>query len=115
MYINLATILNLIFIFNDVYAYSLYKFDFFLDFIMGGWDVTIVTIGCGGGADVFMIGLIRVYLTFIAVEFADDCCIVFITAAVCIIFAVNLIESIEIRFRPHSIDMSSFSFRYYVK
>lgn len=55
--------------------------------IMGACDMTT---GCGGGgAGVFIIGLICVDPTFIVGAFAGDCCIVLITADVFNIFAVT--------------------------
>lgn len=65
------------------------------NFIMGGCDITT---GCGGGgAEVFIIGLICVDPTFIVGAFAGDCCIVLITAAVFNIFAKTKLKSIERR------------------
>lgn len=63
------------------------------DFITGGCDMTI---GCGGGgAGVFIIGLICVDPTFIVGAFADDCCIVLIIAAVFNILAEIGIKSLK--------------------
>lgn len=63
------------------------------DFIICGCDMTT---GCGGGgAGVFIIGLICVDPTFIVGAFAGDCCIVLITAAVFNIFAVTESKPIE--------------------
>lgn len=64
------------------------------NFITGDcWDMTI---GCGGGgADVFIIGLICVDPTFIVGAFAGDCWSVLITADVFNIFAVTELNTIE--------------------